>query len=464
MSDHVAARGRARALVPRLALLLLLPSCSDGASGPSATPVQLEPVAGDQQVAAPGELLPQQLVARVLDAQGIPVRGARVFWTASAGRISPASGRTDSQGTISAEWELGAAAGEQFAEARVDELPPLRFVASADPEIGTVAIAPRVTPFTTYDGSGQVVHPDIARLPGEWPAGPLRLAITPYPFGNAVHENPSIFGGTDGQAWVVPPRVVNPLARPAAGGHLSDPDVLWVPEHNELWMYYRGVEEGKNRIWLIRSGDGAAWTAPRLVVEAPNHLAISPSVIRRGANDWLMWTVNGGFAGCMAANATLELRRSTDGITWSAPQPATLEGQRGYPWHVEVQWVESRREYWAMYNVKTAGSCTTTSLWMATSADGVTWTTFPSPVLARNAIPELRDIVYRATFAYDPSRDAVTIWHSGARFTERGYEWRAAMERRARRALFESLLRNASDADPLEPDPGVPQLTNGSAP
>ena len=70
-----------------------------------------------------------------------------------------------------------------------------------------------------------------------------------------------------------------------------------------------------------------------------------------------------------------------------------------------------------------------------------TWQTYRSPVLRRGAIPELADVVYRATFAYDPQRDLVSLWHSGARSTQRGYEWHAAFERRPRADLFAAVGR-----------------------
>jgi hypothetical protein len=119
------------------------------------------------------------------------------------------------------------------------------------------------------------------------------------------------------------------------------------------------------------------------------------------------------------------------------------------------------REYWALFNGKVSGSCTTDALYLATSADGVTWKTYPSPVLRRGAIPELNDIVYRATFAYDATRDLVSLWHSGARYTTRGYEWRAAFERRRRNDLFAAIGRTNAALTTLATSP---PLTNATAP
>ena len=135
-----------------------------------------------------------------------------------------------------------------------------------------------------------------------------------------------------------------------------------------------------------------------------------------------------------------------------------------YPWHLEVQWIPPLRQYWALFNGKVSGSCTTDALYLATSADGLTWRTFPSPVLRRGAIPELADIVYRATFAYDADRDLVSLWHSGARHTTRGYEWHVAFERRRREDLFDAVGRVAAAEMLPAPLTTVPPLTNATAP
>ena len=114
-----------------------------------------------------------------------------------------------------------------------------------------------------------------------------------------------------------------------------------------------------------------------------------------------------------------------------------------------------------MFNAKVAGSCTTDALYFATSADGLTWRTYQSPVLRRGAIPEFADIVYRATFAYEEKRDVVSIWHSGARSTSGVYEWHAAFERLRRADLLD--LVNRRDAAVRLPS-SAPPLTNATAP
>ncbi|HMH25139.1 MAG TPA: hypothetical protein VK542_00990, partial [Gemmatimonadaceae bacterium] len=150
----------------------------------------------------------------------------------------------------------------------------------------------RVLTLETFDGSGQAVHPDVALTPLAWAPDQMQLFATPYPNGDASKENPSLYTGKSFVDWLVPPGVMNPVARPAAG-YLSDPDEVFNPETNELWLYYRSVTT-ENQIWLIRGSALSTWSSPTLVASGINHTIVSPTVARRGGGDWLMWSVNSG--------------------------------------------------------------------------------------------------------------------------------------------------------------------------
>ncbi|MFL5574312.1 MAG: hypothetical protein ACJ78R_12440, partial [Gemmatimonadaceae bacterium] len=132
----------------------------------------------------------------------------------------------------------------------------------------------------TFDGSGQAVHPDAAITPLTWGASETQLFATPYPNGDASKENPSLYGKRSALEWPVPPGVINPIARPDAG-YLSDPDEVFNPETNELWLYYRKVTSA-NEIFLVRGGKPTQWSTPTLVERGSNHTIVSPTVVRRG--------------------------------------------------------------------------------------------------------------------------------------------------------------------------------------
>jgi len=313
----------------------------------------------------------------------------------------------------------------------------------------------------TFDGSGQAVHPDAAITPLMWGGSEAELFATPYPNGDATKENPSLYSKRSPLDWPVPPGVMNPIARPNSG-YLSDPDEVFNPETNELWLYYRAVNTG-NQIFLIKGGAPNAWSEPTLVVQGINHTVVSPTVVRRSPGDWLMWSVNSGTSGCTGNSTTVELRRSVDGVNWTDPVTTDLTEPEAFAWHIDVQWIPARSEFWAIYNVKIPGSCTTAALHFARSMDGVHWEVAPGPVLTRGVIPAFDDIVYRSSVLFDARSGSVTLWYSGARFADTRYIWRIATETLALQTFLDRV------ATPLPAGAGIgvtsaPPLTDADAP
>jgi hypothetical protein len=443
------------------AMALASVACGDQ-TGP-ARPL-LAVAAGDGQHAAAGTELTEPLVVELTDARHQPVAGARVTWSAEDGAgdvIRPETQTTDASGNVRARWQLDGSTGTHKLLIAAEGGATAHASAFADASpVGNV----HSMSIVTYDGSGQAVHPDFARVPTTWNGDPFRLVATPYPGGNASYENPSIYTGSTGSAWAVPHGVQNPLEHPAAGSYLSDPDAVYDPDAGELRIYYRRVT-GENEIWMVRSSDGVVWSAPVLTVHALNHLIVSPTIVRRGANEWYMWSVNSGTIGCGASTTSVERRTSTDGVRWSEPRTATMSDPDGSPWHIDVEWIPSRGEYWAVYPVKMSGGCTTDRLRFATSADGLRWTTYPSPLLIKGASDDLRDIVYRSSIELDAASGVVTIWYSGASFVRGSYDWRLAWERITPDALLSRVNTPVTAAAQISKRGGtLPQLTNESAP
>lgn len=323
-----------------------------------------------------------------------------------------------------------------------------------------------IDPVRRWSPSGRA--PAAARLT-PWAIDSSVLFATPYPGGNSNFENPSLFASANGLHWTAPAGIVNPLVRPS-DGYLSDPDALYNPESSEIWLYYRQVTD-QNKIWLIRSADGVRWSEPELVVSARNHQIVSPTVVRRAEGDWLMWAVNAGAEGCSGKSTTVELRRSADGIHWSAPEKVSLGQASGFAWHLDVRWIAERNEFWALYPLKDAGSCNTAAVYLATSPDGVEWQSYPAPLLERGILPELWDVVYRSSLDYDAESDAVEIWYSGARHDGKAYVWAMAHERLpipailARVTAADGAALLASSAAATRTESGkMPALTNATAP
>src|SRR6185436_3194842 len=216
---------------------------------------------------------------RVIDSRGAPAAGVRVIWALQdSGAVDAPTSVTTASGSAHTRWRLGPGERPQHLIAFAEGYVPATIRAVGNPHPLGLDVS-RPIALETYDGSGQTVHPDV--LVGVTD-GSIRgdlLAITPYPFGNSVYENPAIYTSSDRMRWTVPFPALNPVVTPERG-YLSDPDLVYDPARQEVRMYYRQVER-ENEILLVRSRDGVAWSAPVRVAHAPNHEIISPSVVRR---------------------------------------------------------------------------------------------------------------------------------------------------------------------------------------
>ena len=185
---------------------------------------------------------------------------------------------------------------------------------------GAALVAPALLTTPTYDGSGELVHPDAVVFPERWQGRRYWVSATPYPTGNPKYENPSIYQGYISRQMSVPAGVKNPLAQPGAlGGYLSDPDMLYDPDRNQLRMYYRQTAGSSDLLFMITSQDGVQWSAPQRVLTGERYALISPAIVRESASSWRMWSVYAVAQGCYSLSEEMSLnqRRSTDGVAWS---------------------------------------------------------------------------------------------------------------------------------------------------
>ena len=296
----------------------------------------------------------------------------------------------------------------------------------------------------TYDGSGELVHPDAVVFPKSWQGKRYWYAATPYPFGNPAFENPSGYVGNRRNDWHLATGVRNPLAMPDDDAYLSDPDLVYDPVRDELRLYYRQTTRDADQIFAKASRDGVSWGEAVLLVQEARYNAISPAVTREPDGSWRMWTVGARYGGCHARSAKMQLseRRSRDGLNWNAPSPVTLVIPGQVPWHWDIQWVSAKHEYWALVAAYPDGTdCSRSNVYFARSDDGTTWVASPRPLLSAGTVEALNDLVYRSTFRYFPNGDLVTVWFSGARREGTDFHYSVATARYP----YEELLRRVSE-------------------
>lgn len=403
---------------------------------PAQVPAAIFVISGDQQQADPLDQLPEPVTFKVTDKAGVPISHVQVMFAVplGGGTVSSLTGLSDTNGIVSTRWTMGAQGGIQELEAHATGLPVATATATTcDPSecfpneqlSGKLSDATLLS-LATYDSSGQAVHPDVVR--GHGSATGFWLAVTPYPGGNVKYENPSLFVSRDAKTWTPPLGITNPVALPDSDAYLSDPDLV-VNGDQHLWLYFRSVVRGQNVIRVVRSKNGINWDAPTDVLAVPSHAAVSPTVVRGAPHaPWQMWSVNAGSAGCAVPVTVVEHRTSADGLNWSGASTVDLVQPGQSIWHIDVQWIPARNEYWALYNTYPVGtSCATNALYIARSSDGMHWTTYPSPIATAGVISAFKHMIYRSTFMTNPKATSVTLWMSGAAYTQNtGYVWQTA--------------------------------------
>ena len=182
--------------------------------------------------------------------------------------------------------------------------------------VGMNAPTPLVTP--TYDGSGQVVHPDVVHVPGGWNGYEYWMGMTPYPNSNDNYENPSIIASNDNATWVVPSGRDEPALPRAATATTTTSTCCWWAARWSCTST-RPTTTATPTSSRLASTDGVNWGPAQTVITMPNYV-MSPAVIHDGGV-YTMWYVRSA-GGCSAAAQDFYLRTSVDGITWGPEQAA----------------------------------------------------------------------------------------------------------------------------------------------
>jgi len=205
----------------------------------------------------------------------------------------------------------------------------------------TAARAPKpvLLNIETSDASGQPTHPDVVYAPEGFGARkwPYWMVCTPYPYGNDFFENPELFASFDGVNWQIPDGAKNPLVPscPIKGDHHSDPDL--VLHQNQLWLFFRQTLRSKtptkNRILLMKSGNGVDWSNPtEILLDQKGTGLLSPAVIcdENGFLMWMIEQVDGKFA--------IIRRLSEDGTNWTGSRKCEIAGSIAGRnlWHIDV--------------------------------------------------------------------------------------------------------------------------------
>ena len=264
----------------------------------------------------------------------------------------------------------------------------------------------------TYDGSDQAVHPDVLVLERPWSGYRYWMAMTPYPGTVDTWENPSILASHDGETWVVPSGLTNPIDAPATGFF---PDPCLVMDGQTLWCIYAS----KKAKW---STDGRTWSE-RITLTFGNSAGgtkLSPSVVHN-AEGFHYWAVDT----TAAPNVLYHGLGSTPSEYGPLGACTIVGGPAGRDlWHVAMR--EVRGGYVGAFvycDLGTSGS--SGRLHLATSPDGVTWTVGQEPMLAPDpTVPWASGAIYRSCLVPTDGVGGTwgRLWYSA--YSGGGKQWR----------------------------------------
>ena len=198
-------------------------------------------------------------------------------------------------------------------------------------------IAPLDIP--THDGIKSTTHVSVAYIPGGWNGYAYWMAHTPYPSGS--RELPNIACSHDGETWVEPAAISNPIFTAsdvtAFGGTFSaDTDIVLLP-NNQLAVFFSCIDGGTGNINIIRSvsSDGINWTHADVGGTGhgdPNDSWTSVSVMVEDDGTTLRMFANGGATGMVT-------RTSADnGLTWGHGTQVNIPDHLNkVSWHSQVR-------------------------------------------------------------------------------------------------------------------------------
>lgn len=185
----------------------------------------------------------------------------------------------------------------------------------------------------TYDGSGQVVHPDIAYYENQY-----WLTVTPYPYGMEEYENPCIYQGDDLNNLEMPQGPIAVQRKHTQGVHLSDP--CFAINYGILYCYYRESERKgdieEQTIWGVQYMESSkSWDHPVLLLDSVDDKILSPAMVYNENGELTVYYVSSmnGMFKLVSTKAEGVINQLTEHHIVGAPEEYFL-------WHIGISKVK----------------------------------------------------------------------------------------------------------------------------
>lgn len=267
--------------------------------------------------------------------------------------------------------------------------------------------------------AGQAVHPSVLYFPEKWNGYRYWMGVTPYSGGHDKYEDPCILASDDGDKWVAPKGITNPLDNaPGRRRYNSDPYLVFHDGKLHLfWRYLDKKATGREEnLFLRTSADGVEWTPKVKVYGSDKKIRrlVAPS-FQFVDGVWHMWAVDI----VQARKPLVHLTTASLTADWSIPAACSVPVKpRKTPWHVHIKRIGD--QYVGLMNDTLTGGkgARRGDLYLITSNDGNTWKRSSKAIIPRKG-PHHNNL-YASTFI--PTTQGIDVWYS-ARLTGPPFVW-----------------------------------------
>ncbi len=276
----------------------------------------------------------------------------------------------------------------------------------------------RIIEIPTYDGSNQVVHPDILIKDHQF-----YLVITPYPYGNYNYENPSLFVSRNGIEFYPPKGIMNPITARPHYGYNDDPDILFDSAKQMFRLYYLETRRYNYQyVMLLNSTDGINWSKTNCIeylFRKADPFIVSPAIIIRDKH-YKMFYVD-----ITKIPHRIRYIKSSDGKKWNKNKPFGIHIDYPYyfsPWHIDI--FEHTGKYYMLLNGYKGIFWHKQDLYLAVSDNLIEWHFIEEPIISSSKAFYNSTRIYRSTGLIHNNH--LFIWFS---FRTQDKRWRLGVKK-----------------------------------
>lgn len=281
---------------------------------------------------------------------------------------------------------------------------------------------------STYDGSGQVVHPDVL-----WDDDKQEfwMGITPYPDFQDSFENPCLYYSNDGMSFVAN-AISNPLAPKPIQGFNCDPDIFFDWNGQKKMIYVETVTPKFQIVHLLNIQNDFSvkrdtlWHHEWDSLSNENEFVLSPSIVPFQQQYW-MYYVNLVKDASKPNEIKLGKLSELNKAQLSNFHNLNIDLPIDYnPWHIDVfhtgkRFVMLLNGFYGAKYENNGGSLTGEySIQLLTSKDGLVWKNHGDIIGSGN--PQSQAIcsnldsyfryVFRGSGVYSEKLNKLVVWFS----------------------------------------------------